>query len=154
MPDKEKYPILVADAEGKGVTKQHLCDTHAENVERVKALQVRTNYYSDAERKEVVEEMGWEEEWLEDGALKRHDLPAFRFKQKIAKILFPRAPFDDADKYIDFEVVEEALGDFLSRTGRGSQNLNEQLNSLVPFLIQAMATNDSKDESPDSGDDT
>lgn len=101
----------------------------AANVRTLRNLQVRTTFYSDRERYAYLKEMLWlddvEEEEIEEDGEKRvrftipdPDINSLDFLDEVAQLLFPRAPFTDTMSNVDYEVIQEALSDFLSRTGR------------------------------------
>lgn len=136
------YRILIEHTENGepvGGEEHPLADRSARNVRRLRKLQVRTGYYADQERRSICEEMGWEDKWLqwpedeeeaaevdpEELPLKEPDLPAFEFKAEAAKVLFPTVDIEDREDYLDYEVVEEALQDFLSRIARPQMSLKD-----------------------------
>ena len=113
-----------------------LAPRSAKNVRALRELQVDTTFYSDRERYEYMKEMLWLDD-VEETKREREDgeevmefeipdpeMNSLDFLDEVAQLLFPRAGFDDDMGNADYEVVQEALADFLSRTGRKHSGLD------------------------------
>lgn len=143
-----EYQILVQVGSGddrREAGAYPLAEPSAKRVRALRRLQVDTTYYTEAERIAFIEEMRWEDEWIEsvryfdkDGnpttkdakgdaeavrwvrKVKEPGLDRFAFMDRATQLLFPTAPIAGNEDWIDYEQAEEALGFFCARFERKS----------------------------------
>jgi hypothetical protein len=112
-----------------------LAPRSAKNVRALRELQVKTSFYSDRERYELMKEMLWTDRYeekereTEEGTeiatfeIDDPELSSLDFLDRVAELLFPRAEFEADMSNVDYEVIQEALADFTRRFERQSGGL-------------------------------
>ena len=108
----------------------------AKTVRALRRLQVKAAYYDDAERYAILKEMLWlddvEEEEHDDGTVTftvpDPELSSLDFLDQAAALLFPTAPVEEHADHIDYEKVQQALGNFTSAFERQRSGLSDLSN--------------------------
>ena len=112
------YKVLISSEAGF-----ELANRSGYVIKDLRLLQLRSAYYSDADRygiskEQCIDEWIEEEEIGEDSVrfkMKAPDMGADHFREEVARLLFPSAGISDENAGdIDHEVVEEGLSAFLN----------------------------------------
>lgn len=148
-----EYAILATVPGGDEFEEYPLAPTTRGTVKAFRELQVKSAYYDGEQRRQIAKEEGhfdqimYEEENEEDDTLSfrmvEAELTTDDFITESAKVLFPAAPIEGNEDYIDQRVWEEAKSDFLSLIGKRDPSFSLSSEDLMALLNGVTSANGS-----------
>lgn len=133
-----------------------LAEAVPKTVRALRALQVKSTYYSDTERYHLLQEMLWtddiEEEENNDGTVTFEvpdpEISSLDFLEQAAALLFPSAPVEEHADHIVYRQVREALENFTSAFERPRDEPSDLPDLSILSQMAATETSPTASQSP------